>query len=266
MPSPGSRIYYLALVCALGALFAVPASASAARVATAAVPAEGTGTATATCPEGSRATGGGFRFLSASLGGGAIQENRKVGQRRWRVTVEGQSGGVPFTVAAIAYCSKSASSTKQRQSAFQPSFIDFKPVLAECDGRDRARAGGFITDPPFSTGVFINSSIRANPTDWAAENGVPSGGRVRSFAYCGESGAPQSRPGILNVNAVGTYIVLSNRCTDGTAPKAGGFSHVGPFGTFAFAYESFKVGKRWQTSFFKPGDSPSSLTSVAYCS
>jgi hypothetical protein len=255
-----------ALTVALVGLFALPANASAARVATTTVLPDGTGTATATCPEGSRATGGGFRFLPASLGGGAIQENRKVGQRRWRVTVQGQSSGVPFTVAAIAYCSKNASRTKQRQSAFQPNITDFKPIVAECESGDKAHAGGFITDPPFTFGVFVNSSVRANPSKWATENGAITPGKVRSFAYCKGSGTPASRSGTLNTDTAGAYSVLSNQCTDGTRPKAGGFSHVGPFGTFVFVYESFKVGKRWQTSFFKPGDFPSSLTSVAYCS
>jgi hypothetical protein len=246
-------------------LLTIPAGASAAQTATSTVVSGGVGTATAQCPKGSRATGGGFRFPSFSLSNAAVYENRKVGKRRWRASVA-SNGGPDFALTTIVYCSKSASSTKQRQSTV--TFFGFSGALAECDTGERARAGGFVANADvFSSGFFINSSIRSNPDEWQATNGVPSPASVRAIAYCAKGGTPRSRSGSVNTSASGTDLTaLSATCPKGTKPGAGGFAQNSNFASFVFVNESFRVGKAWQTSGFKPNGNPTTLTSVAYCS
>jgi hypothetical protein len=261
------RIHYLALIGALGALFALPAGASAARSATVTVPTDGVATATAECPEGKRATGGGFRTLPINTGGGAVYENRKVGQRRWRVSAE-NPGNPPFALTALAYCSNSASKTKQRQSPLVTNIFGSGTAVAECDSGDKARAGGFISaDQAFTLSFFPDNSVRNNPRSWAVGNAVlGSPARYRSFAYCAGGGTPRARSGSVNAAPSSVNTALSAECPEGTKPRAGGFAQANVFGTFMFVNESFRVGDRWQTTAYNASGDPGTLTSVAYCS
>jgi hypothetical protein len=216
-------------------------------------------TVTAVCPDDQRATGGGFLAtpptpsFSSSV---AIQQNRKIGQRSWRVTAT-KSGNDPANITAFAYCSKHAVATKARSSAPSSS------GNADVGCRDlHLQAGGFFG----GTFTQVTDSFRAGSDVWRTRGFGIFGGGPTSFAYCNATPTPRSRQGTVSGTTNGALLTaISSKCPGGTRTKAGGF--IQRDSNFYLVYESRRASKRWRTSGMNFTFGPAArLSSVAYCS
>jgi hypothetical protein len=268
-----SRRTLTAAACLLGGLLALPASASAGtKSQSTTLAGDGSVAAlSAKCPEGQRASGGGFLASPPDASSLVrIYESRKSGQRSWRVLAE-LNGDGPLNLTAFAYCSADAPKTKERSTtiALTPSTTTIQTADAGCGGAGKAMAGGFST----TVSALIFDSLRADKKTWRSRARVLEGSPpLTSYAYCADEPKPAARTGSTSSSTSGTlHTALSAECKKGTKVVAGGFSQPTaqivptPNGIFSFFYESVKIGKRWRVSATHIGIASTTLNSIAYC-
>jgi hypothetical protein len=272
---------------AAAALLSTPAAASAStKSKTIILPGNDTttaaGTVTAKCPKGQRATGGGFRTAALGSSGGTVRvlmsESRKVGQRSWRVSGF-EDFGSPVPLTAFVYCSEDAPKTKAKSQTVNVPDASPPPIVsadASCGGAGQAQAGGFFTPVAYLVPyALIFDSFRAGGKIWRTRAvsvfGTPP---LTSYAYCAETSSPKARAASVVTATDGALVTAqSKKCRDGTAIAAGGFSQPNATnggtpatnGFYAFVWESFRTGKRWQVSAQHGGMLSTTLTSIAYC-
>ena len=226
--------------------------------------------AKARCPDGQRATGGGFKATppTGSLWY-RVFESRKVRQRSWRVSAE-QEGDGALALTSFVYCSADAPKTKAKSHPVTvPPSILTGTADASCDS-GKAQAGGVTAGSFFDVGLL--DLFRASNKTWRARAyNDPGELTITSYAYCATGGPPKARPGIGAVVS-GSQVpatTLSRKCENGTSIVAGGFEQpdADPSTTtiFDLPWESFRKQDRWRVSAIHLGLSSSTLISIAYC-
>jgi hypothetical protein len=235
------------------------------------------------CPNGQRATGGGFSsdhdgFDTPSP---LFFESRKAKQRAWRVSVA-QSGDGSMAVTAYVYCDPDAPRTIQRSETTDiPAATGFHEAEAGCGGSGRAQAGGFrypaifagsATGGPETFFGDIIESFRSGRKRWrstavAYGTGTPT---LKTYVNCADAPSPKARSGDKSLlDNVAT--ARSAPCPSDTHVAAGGFSQ--PDADFLLAYafrptEFRRSGRRWRTEmehFSAGGTNASTVRSTAYC-
>jgi hypothetical protein len=256
------RLRILLLLVGLVSLLVPVAAFAGTKSVTTAVAGNAIVTLDATCPEGQRATGGGF-IVPPLVGASflTVHESRKIGQRTWRVSAENGNSN-PSQLTTRAYCRKNAPRTASQNSGQSVS-----AASAGCANSGFARAGGFLAPRAGISGFFIAESFRLNQEAWFSRELFFSATNLRSYAYCAEGKKVKARAGSGSTNVDnGVVTVLSAPCKHGTKPGAGGFGQdANPFDGY-FIHESFRVGKAWQVSGLRFNPGPATLQSVAYCS
>jgi hypothetical protein len=269
----------------LAALLAIPPSAAASTVVKSQ---NGVGdgtivTATATCPKGKRATGGGFATSPPNtLSFIQIYESRKINQNAWRVTgqiTDRRDTLLARTLEAHAYCSGSAAPTTTRSktaaTGVGPSFWF---TDAQCSGGKKAKAGGFLGEPPYTGGGFVSRSnvVQALLVDKKTHHvtirsAIP-GITFTSFVYCRGAKKIPKKAGTAQTVGQGSQITaFSGECKDKSRrPRAGGFDQpnasLAPEGYYSPIIGSLRIGKQWWVTGVHNGPASTQLRSIAYCS
>jgi hypothetical protein len=230
------------------------------------------GTVIAKCPKHQRATGGGF--LGPAIGGpqAFFTDSRKVGQRSWLVSAF--TSGSPVTITGYVYCAKDAPKTTQKAStgAVSSTTIPGGGADAKCSSGKKAQAGGFsLSHPSSGSYAIVFDSFRVGSKTWRSRaqhnTGTPT---VTSYVYCADQAAPKTRSGSVVTSTNGTQpsTARSADCKRGTKVVAGGISQADASAGGWYLngpWESFKVGKGWQTSGLHVAFNPTTLTAIAYC-
>jgi hypothetical protein len=277
MRGPGwNRIPLLSALCAALALLALPAGASAGpKAATVTIgPSPGFGSATAKCPSRRRATGGGF-LVSGGGPDRLIYESRKLGQRSWRASVGNLTSTA--TLTSYAMCSTGAPKTKERlrtgtTAGIPPVTVVPFPVDASCSkSSGKAQAGGFLGPVPTAAINGIKESYRTSNRTWRTNFSPTANGlALTTYVYCAKTKSPFTRSGSWTTSGSGSIATaLSQPCTRGARPRAGGFSQPGQtlsptFNSF-LPLESQPSGKAWQVSGEHVGAGTMTFYSHAYC-
>jgi hypothetical protein len=226
-------------------------------------------TLTPKCPRGQRATGGGFRTVAEGPTNDTyLFESRKIGQRRWQVSMRQQGPGV-FPLTAFVYCSKDAPKTKTRSTTIALPPGDFFAADASCGGAGKAQAGGFLmqSEPGGNTPRLIDS-FRQSRKVWRTRAYAVGPPILTSFVYCADAGPPKARSGSTSTSGFVNATAVSAPCKGGTQLAAGGFSQGNATfsgGFYETFYESFSSAKRWRTSAPHLAPNSTTLTSIAYC-
>jgi hypothetical protein len=237
-----------------------------------------TASATATCPQGTKAAGGGFDAPSSAEAIALVYESVKVGHTSWRASVQLFDPGEPNTVTltTFVYCRAHFPNTKTSTDTVPTSGeLQVGPTAsARCPKDEAATAGGFHMPPPLGevsvTDLFFDS-LRSGGSEWDARvaTGPAGPSTVTSEVYCSKAVAPptevqaQSPP----VAANGELGVATAACPAGTSAAAGGFAQPqSNVDSFFFLYSSMRVGDGWQVSGLHSGGDPAvALTGASYC-
>jgi hypothetical protein len=283
MKVPGGRTR-LALTAAGGmvvALLAIPPGAAAVITSANGVGDGAIVSTTAVCPKDQRATGGGFATSPPSaLSFIQVYESRKINQNAWRVTGQITDRRATFqarTLESHVYCSESAKLTTERsQTAATGAGPSFWFTDATCPDGKKARAGGFLAEPPFAAGgVAPRSSVAqaflTPTTHHLTIQSTTPGILFTSFVYC--RGPKISKKGgtAETVGSGSQITAFSGECKDKSKrPRAGGFgqpnaSVVPPEGNYTPVIGSLKIGKQWWVTAIHNGPLSTQLRSVAYC-
>lgn len=268
---PAARTCAIGLVMAAG-LLALPAGASASIVSESAMLTANDQHVhlTPQCPQGQRATGGGWTVEPPFSPSSAtrIYESRKVGQRTWRVSAFQISAGAVKHVTAFAYCSNAAPTTeRQRTTDFPDVPYAVGSASASCPTGQRAQAGGLKTSPINNLLDTFRVSGGWRTRVWA-QAGI--GARsVTSYVYCSDEPLPVIRSGAASSATSGDETPATTQgCPPGSHPLTGGFKQPGadPMGAhFDFPFQYRRVGPGWRTSIVHYGTSNTVLTALVYC-
>jgi hypothetical protein len=259
------------IAIAAAGLCALPAVASASvRTETVAVGQVAVVSATAECPEGQRATGGGWQSTPTVPEDVQVypMESRKVGQSKWTVmgAQNSPNPSVDASMTAIVYCSKNAPRTTQEKKQITLAGDSVSYANAKCAKGDDVQAGGFSapTNTSFNPFAAVSESYRSKDSVWRA-SGYGSGD-LTSFAYCAARNAPKANPGTPLVTfAADDQVTTNSKPCANDAPLAGGFEQSGSLEAYEGFYESYVVGKRWVVAGSRYYTGEVSLTSIAYC-
>jgi len=254
-------------------------------------------TATATCPNGTKAVGGGFSvppLPPSPVNTGVALASYKVGANQWLASMQilGTSGPL-VTMTTTAYCRKGApgtttvTTTTPIAQASGPPPITPTAANASCPGKKVQVSGGFAVNNVLSgssLGVFLLSSNRSDAQTWQATAvGLEPGHTLTSQADCaakpkkGKKGkkkkkikAPTEVTGDTSTGNPITSVTAVATCPAKNFDVNGGFSQPGSLQTsMTFLYivtASQAVGSTWQVTGFNETSTNGTLRSHGYCS
>jgi hypothetical protein len=269
----------LVCCCVSAGAWALPTTAAASvRSQTVDVPQVAVVSAVATCPEGQRATGGGWESTPTVSSDVQVypMESRKAGQRSWKVTGAQNSPNpsVDATMTAFVYCSKDApkTTTKAKQIDLPDGYNQYATATAHCRGAGDVQAGGFSTptNTSFSPFASVVESFRPSRDAWRTKAYGDASATLTSYSYCAHRLAPRARSGDPSPSSTheDQVTATSGGCGAHEQIVAGGFSQTDEDAAagsdFEGFYESFRSSGRWQVSGSHYG-SAGSLYSIAYC-
>ena len=178
--------------------------------------------------------------------------------KTWIAVATAAAGGVVLlaglasAAGKISIASKSLPISKDGRAAGR----------AQCQGKQKALAGGFELIGPESEAGYIRTTKRDKRRGWQVGiNADLDAERVKVFAYCrNDQGLGNSSDSALLASGADEQIVAV--CPQGTKAISGGTQT--PFGAAAYPYSSFrKDQRRWTTSWVSFDDnSPATATVV----
>lgn len=239
---------------------------------------------TATCPDKTKAVGGGFDAPIATDMGAlssfhTVTESRRASGNSWRVNAtrfDANPVGPALVVTAEVYCRSGAGKIAERSdtdSALDPT--SYFTAVAACPLGRALVGGGFqYSAGPQEVPLLMSQNRPSGTVAWVASGvGLAPGSQTLSaHAYCRKGpGAVRLRTGTAALPTTDTAVAsaVTAPCPGKLQPFAGGYRSPGLGGSSALAVhtESRRAGKSWRTSAINISDpDPGQLSSFALCS
>jgi hypothetical protein len=150
------------------------------------------GSVTARCPSGSEAVSGGFHSPKGGPTGQTLfaYASKRVGDRKWRVSVVSNDGMNANKLTVFAYCDKRQPGLVSRSKQTTVTAGDSVSLTVRCKNGGEPFSGGYESTLDTTTGVdtaFAFTSRRTSSSTWKVSAFGNAGGTtptVTAFAYC----------------------------------------------------------------------------------